>query len=79
MLAFYPKEFPELEVYYNVIPGQAGSFEDPEYAPEIEWEDIEIFGRPVSVELHHHFISILGTKWEREILNTLASRRRTAA
>ena len=79
MFAHYPKELPELEVYYNVIPGQAGSFEDPEYAPEIEWEYIEIFGRPVSDELHHHFISTFGTKWECEILNTLASRRRTAA
>ena len=79
MFAHYPKELPELEVYYNVIQGQTQTFEDPGFEPEIEWEDIEIFGRPVSDELHHHFISTFGERWEREILNTLASRRRTAA
>ena len=68
MYAFYPKNFPELEVYYNYFPGQKQTFEDPGFEPEIEFEEIEIAGHPISDELYHHFVSIFGKAWEREIL-----------
>lgn len=74
MYAHYPKELPDLEVYYDM------TAEDPGNEPSVEFSDIEICGTSVSIELYHHFISTFGEKWEREILNTLASiRRRTAA
>ncbi len=60
MYAYYPKQFSDLEVYYNLLGDE----------PEIEWEDIEIAGTPVSVDLHHHFISTFGDKWERDILSS---------
>lgn len=78
MYCHYPKELPDLEVYYNLMPGQAQTFEDPGFEPEIEWEDIEIAGQSISLELHHHFISTFGTKWERDIITGLKSRRRAA-
>ena len=73
MNAFYPKQFSDLEVYYEM------TSEDPGNEPSVEFSDIEICGTSVSLELYHHFVSTFGEKWEREILNTLASRRRTAA
>ena len=66
---FRPKNFPEIEIDYNYIPGQKQTFEDPGFEPEIEFEEIKIAGQPVGDELYHHFVSTFGNAWEREILN----------
>jgi len=44
MYCHYPKQIPDSEVYYEIIPGQSGTWDQPEYAPEIEFGDIEIKG-----------------------------------
>jgi hypothetical protein len=74
LYAYYPKDLPDLEVYYHIHPGQGETFDDPGYEPEVEWEDIEIGGLPISVELHHHFVSQFGKRWEAEIINTLKTK-----
>lgn len=84
MHCHYPKELPDLEVYYNITaPGQEQTNDQPGIDPAIEWEDIEIGGFPISDELHHHFISQFGKRWEKEIIDGLKarsqSRRRIAA
>ena len=75
MFAYYPPAFPDLEVYYHIQPGQEQTFDQKGYEPEVEWEEIEINGRPIGDELHHHFISTFGEKWERDIITSLKARR----
>jgi len=78
MYSFFPKEIPELECFYEIIPGQEQTFEDPGFEPEIEWGEIEFNCVQVSDETHHYFICRSGEKWEREIINGLKARRRAA-
>ena len=77
MYCHYPKQIPDSEVYYEIIPGQGGTWDQPEYAPEIEFGDIEINGQVVSIELHELLMREYGGDWEYEIINQLKARRVT--
>ena len=67
MYVFYPKQIPELEVYYNVIPEQKGTWQDPQIDSEIEFQEIEIAGVPISIELYELFLREYEEKWIDEI------------
>lgn len=79
MYSYFPKEIPELECFYEIIPGQDQTFEDPGFEPEVEWGEIEFNCAQVSDETHHHFISTFGEKWERDIVTSLKSKSRRRA
>ena len=67
--AYTPEDMPEVTLEYEFIPGQTGSFEQPEYPDEVEIFDIRIYGRLVSDRLTELMYDVYSGTWEQEILN----------
>lgn len=64
---FTPKRFPSLTVYFDYEPGQTQTFDDPGFAEEIEFTEIEVEGVRLDSELEEHLIEEFADDWQMEL------------